>query len=125
MSTETKLAGVHPTLKAKVRQILDAMTSLGFPMLVTDGFRTVAEQQALYAKGRTVPGKRVTNADGVTHLSNHQSGRAVDCCFLVDGKASWDDALPWALYGAMARTLGLSWGGDWSTPDRPHVEWLP
>ena len=106
-----------------------AMLDLGFPMMVTDTLRTKEEQQALYAKGRTKPGPIVTYVDGVTKKSNHQAkeegglGRAVDCCFVVDGKPSWDHRLPWKLYGAMAETLGLRWGGSWKTlVDLPHIE---
>lgn len=117
-----KLAGVHYEVSTKVKAIIEAMRALGFEMLVTDGFRTVKEQQALYAQGRTSPGSIVTKADGVTNLSNHQSGRAVDCCFIVKGQPSWADSNPWLLYGAMATALGLTWGGSWTTPDRPHVE---
>ncbi len=119
----SKLDGVKPELAAKVQAIIAAMGELGFVMIVTDGLRTTTEQQALYAQGRTEPGAIVTHANGVQTRSNHQSGLAVDCCFVVDGKASWDDAMPWALYGAMATALGLVWGGSWKHPDRPHVEW--
>jgi peptidoglycan L-alanyl-D-glutamate endopeptidase CwlK len=124
-----KLAGVHPVLARRVGAILEAMTVLGFPMMVTDGVRTTAQQQALYAKGRTAPGQRVTNVDGVTKTSNHQPkadgyGHAVDCCFLDErGKPSWADTHPWRLYGEMAKALGLVWGGDWkSIVDKPHIE---
>lgn len=123
-----KLAGVHHTLAEKVRRILAAMQLLGYPMMVTDGVRTVEQQQALYAKGRTTPGPIVTQLDGVLRRSKHQTrpdgfGHAVDCCFLVNGAPSWDDALPWQLYGQMARALGLVWGGAWTGfVDRPHVE---
>lgn len=123
-----RLDGVHPHLVDRVTRMLHAMAELGFPMMVTDGVRTQAQQQALYAQGRTAPGKIVTNADGMTRKSNHQPkadgfGHAVDCCFLVDGKPSWDATLPWFLYGAMAKALGLTWGGDWkSIIDKPHIE---
>lgn len=123
-----KLEGVHPVLVDKVTRILMASAELGFPMLVTDGVRTVMQQQALYAQGRTAPGKIVTYMDGVKRPSNHQPkadgfGHAVDCAFLVDGKPSWDAGLPWGLYGAMAKALGLTWGGSWkSIVDKPHIE---
>jgi peptidoglycan L-alanyl-D-glutamate endopeptidase CwlK len=130
----TRLKGVHPDLVDKVLRIISAMSALGHPMMVTDGVRTTAQQQALYAQGRTKPGKIVTYADGINRKSNHQAksdgyGHAVDCCFLVDldgdgrNDPSWSEKHPWALYGAMARALGLVWGGDWTTlVDRPHVE---
>ena len=129
-----RMKGVHPELQEKILRIMDAMLSLKFPMMVTDGLRTQAQQQALYAQGRTKPGKIVTYADGIVKKSNHQAkgdgyGHAVDCCFLIDvdgdgpDDPSWSEQHPWALYGAMARALGLAWGGDWTTlVDRPHVE---
>lgn len=143
MEPISRLQGVHPDLARKVQQILSAMHALGFSMVVTDGLRTVAEQQALYAKGRNAAGQVVdqhaivTNADGVVTRSNHQAhadgfGHAVDCTFLddhgtpldpSDDRPIWRDRDPWLLYGTMAETLGLKWGGRWKRPfDRPHVE---
>jgi peptidoglycan L-alanyl-D-glutamate endopeptidase CwlK len=84
---EQRLAGVHPTLIAKITTILTHMSLIGHPMFVVMGVRTVAEQQAIYAQGRTKPGAIVTMKDGVVHRSNHQPhadgfGHAVDCAFL-------------------------------------------
>jgi peptidoglycan L-alanyl-D-glutamate endopeptidase CwlK len=110
-------------LATAIPKILAAMNALGFPMVITYTLRTAAEQQALYAQGRTAPGKIVTELDGIIKQSKHQSGRAADLAFLKDGKPSWDDSFPWACYGACAKALGLTWGGDWhSIPDRPHIE---
>jgi peptidoglycan LD-endopeptidase CwlK len=127
MATKDKLNGVHPDLVTKITKVHQAMGILGFPMIVTDGLRTDIEQAALYAKGRTTPGKIVTNADGVKNKSNHQAkadgfGHAVDSCFMVNGKPSWDEKLPWNTFGACAKAVGLVWGGDWKFKDKPHVE---
>lgn len=123
-----KLVGVHPDLVVKVIRILTAMESLHLKMLVTDGVRTLEQQMALYAQGRTMPGHIVTNCDGVLKRSNHQPhddgfGHAVDCCFVLNGVPSWDKSLPWILYGGMAQQQGLVWGGTFKTlVDLPHVE---
>jgi peptidoglycan LD-endopeptidase CwlK len=126
-ATVDKLAGVHPTLVEKIQRVLAHMASIGSPMIVVQGVRTDAEQKALYALGRTKPGNKVTNADGVTHKSNHQLkddgwGYAVDCAFQDHvTKVSWEG--PWDEYGAACRAEGLHWGGDWKKfPDRPHAE---
>lgn len=129
---EARLQGVHPDLRVAVLAILDAMDILGFPMFVTQGVRTVAEQKALYAKGRTAPGPIVTNADGVFKVSNHQVksdgfGHAVDLAFLDDPDTPkpevFDPGMPWDLMGLMAEKRGLTWGGRWSgLVDLPHVE---
>jgi peptidoglycan LD-endopeptidase CwlK len=117
-------ARLHPELRARVERLLAAIAILGHPIRVTSGYRTVEEQAALYAQGRTTPGAIVTRVDGRRTLSQHQRGRAVDCAF-VDGlgAVTWDDRAPWELYGRMAQAVGLVWGGAWkSFQDRPHVE---
>jgi peptidoglycan L-alanyl-D-glutamate endopeptidase CwlK len=122
------LSKLHPDLRLALDKLLAAMNALGFPMKVVQGLRSASEQQALYAEGRTAPGHVVTNADGVTHKSNHQPhldgfGHAADLAFVVNGTVSWDPHLPWSAYGACAKALGLVWGGDWhSIVDLPHVE---
>lgn len=111
--------GVSPELLEKVDRVLAAMASLGHPMRICQGVRTVAQQQALYAQGRTLPGKIVTNADGLVKLSNHQGGRAIDCCFIADDP--WSG--PWAAYGECGKAVGLKWGGNFlALVDRPHLE---
>ena len=123
-----KLIGVHPDLQQRVPKIVEAMAILGFELRVTDGVRTLEQQQALFALGRTKPGSIVTRADGLRNPSNHQVkpdgfGHAVDCTFWVDGTPSWASDLPWRLYGEMAKALDCKWGGDWAKPDYPHIEW--
>lgn len=123
----SKLDGLAPALQAKVTILIGAMADLGFRMVVTDGIRTDAQQIALYAQGRTATGVVVTHCDGVQLRSRHQPqadswGHAVDCTFTVDGKPDWAEAHPWRLYGEMGKALGLKWGGDWTIPDRPHLE---
>ena len=119
-----RLEAVLPGLRWRVLTLLRLMHAHGHQMTVTSGRRTQAEQQALYAQGRTAPGKVVTQIDGVKKQSRHQQGRAVDCAFvLAPGQVSWDG--PWELYMAVAEELGLVAGGRWRRfPDRPHVEWL-
>lgn len=122
-----RLVGVHPELAARVLRVLAAMEALGFPMMITAGVRSAAQQKALWDQGRSKPGPIVTYLDGVKKKSNHQAkedglGYAVDAVFLVDGKPSWDLQLPWSAYGAAAKALGLVWGGDWKMRDYPHVE---
>jgi peptidoglycan LD-endopeptidase CwlK len=122
------LETLAPALRDGVPKILAAMAAIGYPMMVTDTLRTVEEQQALFAKGRTAPGPIVTKADGIVKRSNHQAhadglGHAVDCCFVVNDQPSWDARLPWKAYGALAEALGFSWGGNWMTlHDLPHIE---
>jgi peptidoglycan L-alanyl-D-glutamate endopeptidase CwlK len=90
------------------------------------GLRTIAEQDALYAQGRTTPGKIVTNAPGGS--SFHNFGLAVD--LVEDGDAnnagiqwSWANNVNYLKIGDLATQVGLEWGGFWkSMKDYPHVQ---
>lgn len=95
----------------------------GVNIFITETYRSQARQNYLYEQGRTRSGQVVT----WTKNSNHT------------GRMAWDVAVspPKALYdittlnkaGAIARELGITWGGSWKTPDRPHFEikssWKP
>ena len=118
-NTLNRLALVHPEL---AERIIEVLKRISLPMRVTDGMRTFEEQAALYAKGRTKPGKIVTKAKPGS--SYHNYGLAVDCCFLgkdpyledhKDSKALWQE------YGNLGKRFGLGWGGDWGW-DKPHLE---
>jgi len=88
---------------------------------VTSTYRDAEAQDALYAKGRTLMGKRVTNVKGGDSFHNHRV--AVDVVPIVDGKAVWDDHVAWTRIGAIGTQCGLEWGGYWRTfPDKPHFQ---
>lgn len=116
-----RLKGVHPELVRRLSPILD-----GLKMVVIQGVRTVAQQQALYAQGRTAPGAIVTYKDGVVHKSNHQPhddgyGHAVDCGFY--GPDPFAESHDWEAYGRAVEAAGLRWGGHFhGLVDRPHAE---
>lgn len=118
-----RLTRVHPRLKQLGLRMVDLCAEAGFAILITQGLRTREEQDALYAKGRTAPGKVVTNAQG--GYSWHNFGLAYDIVILDSvGKADWDPSHPgWARAAAIGKSLGLQWGGDWrSFKDLPHFQ---
>lgn len=92
--------------------------------------RTFAEQDALYAQGRTKPGAKVTNARG--GQSYHNYGLAIDIVLLVNnGKdALWDNKkdfdkdgqADWMEIVAILKRYGFEWGGDWKFTDTPHFQ---
>jgi peptidoglycan L-alanyl-D-glutamate endopeptidase CwlK len=124
--SEKHLAQINLELAVKVRKILETMRSFGYPMVITDGNRTLEEQKKIYAVGRFGnPGPIVTNMDGVIKKSNHQDGRAVDCAFLdKNGSAYYPNSVTlWNAYGVLGELSGLIWGGRWKSPvDKPHLE---
>jgi peptidoglycan L-alanyl-D-glutamate endopeptidase CwlK len=116
-----ELSRVHPVLAQRAQGILDLAASEGYGLIVTQGLRTFAEQDALFSKGRRgIKGERkVTNARG--GQSYHNFGLATDFAFLVNGKISWDEKL-YKNIGRWAEAVGLEWGGNWKFVDLPHVQ---
>jgi len=119
-------------------QILFEKVVEEFDCTITCGLRTLQKQQTLYAQGRTMPGKIVTNCDGILKKSNHQAedgiSKAVDAVpYPIDWK-NRDRFIHFAGYvKGVADTLGIkiAWGGDWDDdnymedenfPDFPHFE---
>ena len=88
--------------------------------IITCTYRSQEEQDMLYAQGRTLPGKKVTNAK----VSKHTSRTAFDIVIMVNGKPCWDVSNPsWKLAGEIGEIVGLTWGGNFKKfKDFPHFE---
>lgn len=111
---------VHPELVKRVERLIANLAQLGHDVRVHQSLRTDDEQNALYAKGRTKPGKKVTNAKA--WQSNHNYGLAVDLVPFINGQFTWQPIHIFQLIGREAKKLGLEWGGDWKAVDMPHVQ---
>lgn len=128
MRDTTKL---HPRLQEKIAELLELCEKNKIKIGIGECVRTVAEQDALYAKGRTAAGSIVTNCKGSSYSSMHQWGVAFDFYLIMDvdgdGKTS-DDAFNDATglfekVGKLGQTIGLEWGGAWKSPvDKPHFQ---
>ena len=121
----TRLSDTEAALQLAYACLLaDFRDQTGHDLLLTCTERTVEEQAALYAKGRTAPGGIVTQLDGTIRKSKHNAhpARAVDVAVVINGKVSWDPA-QYAPLGPLAERYGLIWGGTWDTfKDYPHLE---
>ena len=144
---------LHPAQVTRVRATLIALRRRqgasyqapdGLDIQAHSGFRSVAEQDHLYAKGRTAAGEpckhgnqkravgtcpshplgiSVTNAKGGS--SWHNFGLAVDVVFNTKvGDPSWetDNDPRWSVIGAEGQSQMLHWGGNWTKPDTPHLQ---
>lgn len=127
------------TLNSKVREDFSRLLLKGKEIAgsfgagdykVISGNRTFAEQDALYAKGRTAPGPRVTNARG--GYSNHNFGIAVDFGVFGPRGHYWDSERPNTaskVHKAVAdwakeNMPHIEWGGDWTSfKDYPHFQY--
>lgn len=122
---------IHPRLVEKLNQLVNVCKNNRISIEFSSGYRSFAEQDKLYAQGRTEPGMKVTNARG--GYSQHNWGIAADFYLDMDvdgdGTKS-DDAFNnnsglFDKVGKLAGTVGLGWGGNWTSPkDRPHL-YLP
>lgn len=114
---------LDPEFQNKVNQMMTRLTMVtGLQWRIVQGKRTIAYQDALYAQGRTAPGKIVTNAKGGS--SPHNYGMAVDVVPFRNGKPWWDAPRHvWNALGTIVGELGLTWGGNFTKlDDKPHVE---
>lgn len=121
-ASERRLQRLHPALTAAIRALVGDLERRAMTFEVVQGLRTFAEQDALYAQGRTAPGPIVTQARGGE--SNHNYGLAADLCPFVDGRPDWNAPIKvWAALGTAAEARGLEWGGSWKKfLDKPHVQ---
>lgn len=140
-----KLEDLHPDLKPLAEWFLEECAKHEFGVLVTCTYRSNAEQDALYAQGRTKPGRKVTNARGGQSKHNFTIGskpasKALDIVVLRHGRPIWgtggngidndptdddkDDLELWQRVGGIGEAVGLEWGGLWkgTLRDFPHFQ---
>lgn len=114
--TEVRLKTLLPHVESVISQLLELCYESGINVQISCAYRSIEEQNMLYAIGRTKKGKIVTFAKG--GQSEHQRRTAVDLFFLdAKGKASFDERLyarVWFI--ACSHGLdkyGLEWSGNW------------
>lgn len=114
---------LHPELKKKIEELKKRCFAAGLKIGISETWRTVEEQDKLYAKGRTEPGNIVTNAIGSTYSSMHQWYIAFDF-FRNDGKGAYNNSDGFFnKVGLIGEAIGLEWGGNWkSFVDLPHFQ---
>lgn len=138
--TNEKIKLLHPKVRQEVQKAVDYINAKvlgkGVRVRLTSTYRTFKEQDAMFAQGRTKPGKIITKARA--GFSFHNYGLAFDICLLLDKngdsifeEASWDTlkdfdhdgTVDWAEVVAHLKSIGWKWGGDFkSFPDCPHFE---
>jgi peptidoglycan L-alanyl-D-glutamate endopeptidase CwlK len=129
---------LHPKLRDEALELYrEANAAISPKVMLRFAYtiRTFAEQDGLYALGRTKPGKVVTNAKGGD--SYHNYGLAFDIVLLIDKDgngtfetASWDtltdfdhDGISdWREIVNIAKQYGWACGIDWKFTDAPHFE---
>lgn len=122
IASKNRLATCDPRLIRLFNEVIKH-----YDCIIIQGHRTVAEQQALYAQGRTKPGPVVTQIDGIRTKGQHNfnPSRAVD---VGPYPLDWND-LPRFIHFAgfvkgVAIMLGIKirWGGDWDSDNQQSDE---
>ncbi|WHY63833.1 M15 family metallopeptidase [Cytobacillus firmus] len=121
---------LHPVVEDKKDELIAEAADKGINVVITQDFRSIEEQDALYEKGRTAEGNIVTHAKGGE--SYHNFGLAIDFALMsVDGQVIWDmnydgngnSRADWMEVVKIAKDLGFEWGGDWTQfKDYPHLQ---
>ena len=120
--SEKVIATLLPQVRPIARALVQKAAAAGISIRVISGLRSYEEQAALYAQGRTAPGKKVTNAR--PGYSNHNFGIAFDVG-VFEGSRYLPESPKYKAVGALGMDLGLEWGGNWKKVDEPHFQLRP
>lgn len=121
--------GLHPVVEEKRDELIRRASDEGIEIIITDGFRSFEEQDAIYAQGRTREGNVVSNAKGGESFHNY--GLAIDFALQTEDDVIWDleydgnenGESDWMEIVDIAKDLGFTWGGDFrGFKDYPHFE---
>lgn len=122
VSADRKWHKMNPRYKQRLLMVFKIMQQrYGYEMVLLEGYRSPERQNALAGNSH------ITRAKGFQ--SYHQFGLAADIAFKRNGKVVISERDPWAmqgyrLYGAVAESVGLTWGGRWtSIQDYGHSEY--
>lgn len=123
-----RLEDLHPDLLPLALQFIKDCKAAEIEILIYCTYRSAAEQNAEYAKGRTKAGKVVTFLKGGQSKHNftidgQPASKAFDCAPVVNGVIDWSGEGPtWEHMAAIGKNVGLIWGGDWVMKDKCHWE---
>ena len=105
-------------------ELCEEISAQGLPFKVWETLRATTTQRAYYAKGRTSPGTKITNAR--PGFSPHEWGFAMDLVLNIPKINPWDTSIDmmgyWNRMGELAESKGLEWGGRWRFKDYPHIQ---
>lgn len=139
LNNDGMIEGLHPSIRKDAKKLVDEIEKeMGIKVKVVSTSRLEKDQNELYAKGRTTAQLRekgIKNIQGkpneaeVTKApfgqSYHNFGLAMDIVE-VSPKNGYGKGYPdsrWQKIGAIAKSQGWEWGGDWKLfIDHPHVQ---
>ncbi|AOA58849.1 M15 family metallopeptidase [Acinetobacter larvae] len=113
---------MNPRYKQRLLMVFKIMRErYNYELVLLEGYRSPERQNMLSGNRNTTLAK--------AYQSYHQFGLAADVAFKRNGKVVISERDPWAmrgyeLYGEVAESVGLTWGGRWkSIKDFGHTEY--
>jgi peptidoglycan L-alanyl-D-glutamate endopeptidase CwlK len=125
MINSRKIDDLHPKVAIMCKKFIAECDKQDIDILITSTYRDGESQTALYAQGRTKPGRIVTNAKAGQSWHNWKC--AFDVVPLRNGKPVWGtmgkDLELWNKVGAIGESVGLEWAGRWKRfREFPHFQ---
>lgn len=117
MINSRKIEDLHPYVAALCKKFVAACKKEGIDVLITSTYRDNESQNAIYAQGRTKPGRIVTNAKAGQSWHNYRL--AFDFVPIVNGKAMWNDARSFKRCRQIGEALGL----EGLSFENAHLQW--
>lgn len=121
----------NPAVRFAAQTLIELAYQGGVLIRITDGTRTMAEQQRIFNQGRTPeskargekivsnarPGDSFHNWDMAIDFVLYESGYDMNADLDKDGIKDWLEVV------ACAKHIGFEWGGDWTSfKDYPHFQ---
>lgn len=118
------VALLAPKMQERVTLTIEDCWKVGIDAVVYETYRERSTAVAYYARGRTqIPPTNIVTMAPNELYSWH--GYALACDIISKSKG-WGAGYGWfSKMGEIAKRHGLKWGGDWTHPDLPHVQWGP
>ena len=115
MLNSREIDALRSDVAANCRAWLERCQAAGLPVLITGTVRDKEYQEYCYRIGTSKATTPSFHAQGV--------GLAFDFCRNVKG-GEYSDLKFFEQAAALAKEMGFSWGGDWTSfVDRPHLQW--
>lgn len=124
MINSRRIEDLQPSAQIYCKRHIEACAAAGISTKLIQTKRDAEYQNHLYKQGRTEPGKVVTNCDGYSKKSKHQSGLAWDLVPLDShGGIIWTDKSIYERMSVIAEGLGITAGIRWnSIGDMDHFQ---
>ncbi len=106
---------LHPVVQNKLREFVLKASAQKLDILIYETYRTDERQLWCFNTG----------ASQIKARGSHGFCVAFDVVPLKNGNPQWNDEDSYQKLGSIGRSIGLEWGGNWtSLVDKPHFQYL-